>query len=69
MTEKKIPMKRGKPNKRISPHHTNPRRQEIQTREIKSCTTITQIETSSALAYEMGTLEVIMERMEALIQE
>jgi phage antirepressor YoqD-like protein len=48
MTEEPIQYKRGKPNKNVLPHHTNLGRQEIQTRDIKVCTTITQIETSNA---------------------
>ena len=47
MIDEQIQYKRGKPNKKVLPHHTNSKRQEIQTRDIKICTTIAKIETFS----------------------
>ena len=63
MTVKAIQYKRGRPHIKIGPLHTNSRRQETQTRVIKICTTITQIETSSSSTSEIDTLEVRMGTM------
>lgn len=47
MTEERIQYKRGRPYKRVLPHHTNTGCEEIQPRDIKICTTFMQIEMHS----------------------
>jgi hypothetical protein len=69
MIEDRIQYKRGRPNKRILPHHTTSGRQEIITRDIKICTTITQLETFSLLTSGMDACEDQLEKMETIIQE
>jgi hypothetical protein len=69
MTEERIQYKRGRSNKRVLPHHTNLRRQEILTRDIRICNTITQLETFSLLTSEMDTSEDKLEKVEAIIQD
>ena len=55
MTKERTQYKRGRPNKKVLPHHTNSGRQEIQSRDIKIRTTFTQVVTSSLSTSGMET--------------
>lgn len=55
--------------KKVPPHHTNSGRQEIQSRDIKICTTTTQVEAFSLSVFGMETFEDKSEKMEVIIQE
>ena len=69
MTEEQIQYKRGRPNKRVLPHHINSGRQEIQPRDIKICTTITQVETFGLSESGVESLEDQSEKMAVINQE
>jgi hypothetical protein len=64
MTEDQFPYERGRPSKRVFPHHTNSWRQDIKSKIIRFWTTNTQVETFLLSESGAKVLEDQLEKME-----